>query len=224
MTGQEVGSVKENPGLTSSSVECRRARVYARSLTCQVEVDCALFVASPVANIGDTHNGCFVDLTLDGQAKFVDLGAVNLGSSVLNPNPMGKYWEKSGLAPGEGGVKGNGLVMPQFPATPTNGLAKPGEPQVAVAPAVVSAKGEFGAEFGEPASRGAAVVREPDAAVHAEVSRASRTPGKAHARSTPIVLDGHAAVLVDALVARPNKTNRSRWEHRGLLTGPEGSQ
>src|SRR4029077_11827185 len=74
--------------------------------------------------------------------KFVDLGDVNLGSSVLNPRPMGVNWEKSMvLSPGFGGVNGNGLVMLHAPVASENGFAKPTEPHAGNAPAVVIAKG-----------------------------------------------------------------------------------
>src|ERR1019366_775569 len=81
--------------------------------------------------------------------KFVDRGAVNLGSSPTNPNPMGSNWEKSMvLSPTGNGVKGNGVVSVApdgstqgAPVAVRYGLAKPTEPHAAPAPAEVIAKG-----------------------------------------------------------------------------------
>src|ERR1700730_5317963 len=74
--------------------------------------------------------------------KFVDLGAVNLGSSPVNPSPMGANWEKSiFLSPTGKGWKGNGFVMLYVPVASKNGLTKPTEPHAGFAPAEVIANG-----------------------------------------------------------------------------------
>ena len=113
---------------------CRRHRVDARSLASQVQVNCALFMAPPIADVATDHDGCLIKLPLDRQ---IEVGrprrGKSAGPSVLNPNPIGANWEKSMfVSPTGNGLKGNGLVATCiYTSAEINGLAKPIEPHAA---------------------------------------------------------------------------------------------